>query len=344
MEMIWIILILAAGVIIATILGIVLFIALVRRHGGQLQPSTGRMTPKEPAVPATPKQTIGDLSASQLARHAANVFLFRGRHVEGFKLIYHALIKNRFEPLAIRCLSDYLDQDGLQVYSAIALEYGISPSSPLSPADRTELDDLLFLSKWTWGFSRHISGSKHLEGDEFKLRHNFTVDEIEYQHRLDQVIAPAGSLDAAFDASHRLAGLVGSLLRPRKSETKGGLEELVYPDHFEETPAYAKWLMTTTDELDRLEEQRQKKIKPNTPQGPMNASEGQSLWLSPDESLVLKAEQGDATAQYFLGRCYELGIGVEKDEREAVKWYTKSAEQRNENAKNALRYIQRKGT
>jgi hypothetical protein len=38
------------------------------------------------------------------------------------------------------------------------------------------------------------------------------------------------------------------------------------------------------------------------------------------------ADQGDATAQNNLGWCYVNGSGVVKDEKEAVKWYTKSAE------------------
>ena len=43
--------------------------------------------------------------------------------------------------------------------------------------------------------------------------------------------------------------------------------------------------------------------------------------------LVKKAEEGDAEAQYNLGQCYENGqVGI-KDNKEAVKWYTKSAEQ-----------------
>ncbi len=43
--------------------------------------------------------------------------------------------------------------------------------------------------------------------------------------------------------------------------------------------------------------------------------------------LVKKAEAGDAEAQYNLGQCHEKGLGVIKDNKEAVKWYTKSAEQ-----------------
>jgi TPR repeat protein len=41
------------------------------------------------------------------------------------------------------------------------------------------------------------------------------------------------------------------------------------------------------------------------------------------------AEQGHADSQFNLGLMYEQGIGVAKDERQAVVWYGKSAEQGN---------------
>ena len=39
------------------------------------------------------------------------------------------------------------------------------------------------------------------------------------------------------------------------------------------------------------------------------------------------AEQGYADAQFNLALMYDNGQGVPKDYKEAVKWYTKSAEQ-----------------
>ena len=48
------------------------------------------------------------------------------------------------------------------------------------------------------------------------------------------------------------------------------------------------------------------------------------------------AEQGDANAQYNLGRCYADGEGVEKDQKKAVYWYTKAAEQELARAQNNL--------
>lgn len=48
------------------------------------------------------------------------------------------------------------------------------------------------------------------------------------------------------------------------------------------------------------------------------------------------AKQDNAEAQYALGRCFECGNGIAKDEIEAVKWYRKAAEQGDEEAKAAL--------
>jgi TPR repeat protein len=52
--------------------------------------------------------------------------------------------------------------------------------------------------------------------------------------------------------------------------------------------------------------------------------------------ITKSAEQGDAKAQYSLGVYYLSGFGVEKDEKEAVKWLTKSAEQGNAHARKVL--------
>ena len=43
--------------------------------------------------------------------------------------------------------------------------------------------------------------------------------------------------------------------------------------------------------------------------------------------LKAAAEKGHKKAQYRLGRCYEKGRGVSKDETAAFQWYTKSAAQ-----------------
>ena len=48
------------------------------------------------------------------------------------------------------------------------------------------------------------------------------------------------------------------------------------------------------------------------------------------------AEQGDAKAQYELGGCYDVGNGVTKDLVEAAKWYRLAAEQGIANAQESL--------
>lgn len=53
-------------------------------------------------------------------------------------------------------------------------------------------------------------------------------------------------------------------------------------------------------------------------------------------TLHQAAEQGDANAQFRLGISYRAGLGVAKDEQEAVKWYRKAAEQGHAEAQMSL--------
>jgi TPR repeat protein len=53
-------------------------------------------------------------------------------------------------------------------------------------------------------------------------------------------------------------------------------------------------------------------------------------------NLFSMAEQGDATAQYNLGKRYENGEGVEKDGIESVKWFRKAAVQGHADAQKNL--------
>ena len=52
--------------------------------------------------------------------------------------------------------------------------------------------------------------------------------------------------------------------------------------------------------------------------------------------LIETAQNGDAKAQCSLGKCYDKGEGVDKDFKEAVKWYKKAAEQGHAEAQNSL--------
>ena len=51
-----------------------------------------------------------------------------------------------------------------------------------------------------------------------------------------------------------------------------------------------------------------------------------------EKALIETAEKGDAPAQFNLGLSYANGLGVTKDEVEAVKWYRKAAEKGNAEA------------
>ena len=57
----------------------------------------------------------------------------------------------------------------------------------------------------------------------------------------------------------------------------------------------------------------------------------------------LAAEQGDASAQHFLGLMYEGGRGVPQNEAEAVRWYRLAAEKGDAYAQDALRRIAEQG-
>lgn len=59
---------------------------------------------------------------------------------------------------------------------------------------------------------------------------------------------------------------------------------------------------------------------------------GKGVDPSEIEQLKQLAEQGDADAQYKVGRMYEEGIGVTKDESMAWDWYQKAEEQGHQEA------------
>jgi TPR repeat protein len=69
------------------------------------------------------------------------------------------------------------------------------------------------------------------------------------------------------------------------------------------------------------------------------------------KETIRKAESGDAEAQFRLGRMFEQGLGrmfdtgrfVRQDYKEAVKWYTKAAEQGDAGAQNNLGQCYRRG-
>ncbi|WP_019519289.1 tetratricopeptide repeat protein, partial [Faucicola boevrei] len=52
------------------------------------------------------------------------------------------------------------------------------------------------------------------------------------------------------------------------------------------------------------------------------------------KTVQKKANKGDKDAQYHLAKMYELGVHTQKDEKKAIEWYKKSAENGNVNAMN----------
>ncbi|MDB9766792.1 sel1 repeat family protein [Amylibacter sp.] len=51
------------------------------------------------------------------------------------------------------------------------------------------------------------------------------------------------------------------------------------------------------------------------------------------------AEKGNEKAEYFLGQMYERGLGTEKNQRKAAKWYKRSADQGLANAQYKVGYL-----
>ena len=210
-------------------------------------------------------QRIEQLSAQQVARHAFNVFLFAGRHETGAKLIYHALRLDSKNAIALRCLSDFLDKEGTQFFSGVVLEYALSGPTGIAGEDRKTLDDLRFLAKWSWGFSRHNSGSPNLGQEDFANRTAFTVDEDRYRAFLDELLVQAGTLPNGFKAAHTLCGAMAGFLKHRDLSGHAGVEESLHSERFSETPAYSEWLTTLADELDALERERQSNSQTKKP-------------------------------------------------------------------------------
>ena len=207
---------------------------------------------------------IEDLTASQLARHAANLFLFQGRHVTGGRLLYHALVLNPHEGEALRGLSDFHDHKGTEQLSAVVMEYALTPETGVPEAERKVIDEVRFRSIWWWGFSRHESGQTGLLADDFGDRSRFQVDEKRYGEFIGEVIKLGGSLEGAFRGAHTLAGAMSGLLTHLQFGARSPLEEIFHPERFARTEAYDRWLKEDTAELDELERARSRMPRSKT--------------------------------------------------------------------------------
>jgi hypothetical protein len=201
---------------------------------------------------------INDLDASQLARHAFNVFMFSGRHQQGARLIYRALEMDPHNTEALRCLSDLLDAEGTEVFSAVVLEYALSEEVGLQGEERKTLDDLLFLAKWSWGFSRHNSGEPYLKQEDFADRSAFVIDEAGYNSFLQSLLESCGSLQNGFNAAQTLCGTMAEFLVHEQLGGEAEMTEIVHPERFHLTVTHAVWLESSTKEFDALEVARAK--------------------------------------------------------------------------------------
>jgi TPR repeat protein len=69
------------------------------------------------------------------------------------------------------------------------------------------------------------------------------------------------------------------------------------------------------------------------------------VWASQvlEVDWIVRAATYDSCAQYALGVCYHDGVGLAKDEKLAVYWYTKSAEQNNARGQGILGYCYGEG-
>ncbi|MCL2644011.1 MAG: hypothetical protein FWD51_00955 [Betaproteobacteria bacterium] len=86
------------------------------------------------------------------------------------------------------------------------------------------------------------------------------------------------------------------------------------------------------------------KAEPNTEQPPIaTRSVPPKTQAQRIETVKRAAEEGDARAQFDLGRLYVEGKGVPRNDAEAVKWFRKAAEQGNALAQSNLGWMYIKG-
>ena len=57
---------------------------------------------------------------------------------------------------------------------------------------------------------------------------------------------------------------------------------------------------------------------------------------SPFQAYLRSAEKGDPDAMFIVGRCYQDGVGTEKDMDKAMEWLKKAADKGNAAAKRML--------
>ena len=78
------------------------------------------------------------------------------------------------------------------------------------------------------------------------------------------------------------------------------------------------------------------------------SDEGKAAFAKHDYKAALlnwqpRAEQGDASAQYGLGRLYFFGLGVQPDFEQGVTWFRKAADQNDPYAQRSLGLVYLRG-
>lgn len=73
------------------------------------------------------------------------------------------------------------------------------------------------------------------------------------------------------------------------------------------------------------------------------ADESDYIWNEQFKKKMALAEQGDAKAQYDIGKMFQKGQGTKRNSEEAFKWFSKAANQGHERAGYKVGYLYHKG-
>ncbi len=198
---------------------------------------------------------IKHLNADQLARHARNVFISGGRQKIGAALIYRCLEMDPRHVLGLRCLSDMLDTDGTEHFSAAILEYILNGAGELTADERREIDDLLFLSKWTWGFAAHVDDRGDLKREDFQDRSKFKTDEAAYQAFLKELRGQVDDDETLMRGAHVLVGVLAGILKSRERGNAATMDSIFGDEIYDRDASYHEFMDQSTDDLDKLREE-----------------------------------------------------------------------------------------
>ena len=147
-----------------------------------------------------------------------------------------------------------------------------------------------------------------------------------------------------------IAGIITYMVSKRQSDTvedisltewlptNDSLQTSVMNDTASITTHVAQQTETTSSQPPKKENpvrENVSKLEATTPNPPTNTARKNEA--KPDAKKITQlAEQGDAEAQYELGRMYFLGKGMPRNATKALEWYQKAAEQGNALAQNEL--------